>query len=71
MHDDRERTVRERAFSIWEEEGRPEGRHDDHWRRAQRELAGIDVDEMFDERRDLDAHGATGSNGTPRVRGNL
>ncbi|TCM45527.1 hypothetical protein C8J36_1216 [Rhizobium sp. PP-F2F-G48] len=25
---------REKAYRIWEEEGRPEGRHDDHWRRA-------------------------------------
>jgi pyrroloquinoline quinone (PQQ) biosynthesis protein C len=25
---------RERAYRIWVEEGRPEGRHLDHWRRA-------------------------------------
>ncbi|TCL87297.1 hypothetical protein C8J38_1312 [Rhizobium sp. PP-WC-2G-219] len=25
---------RERAYRIWEDEGRPEGRHDDHWKRA-------------------------------------
>ncbi|KQS84872.1 hypothetical protein ASG58_20195 [Rhizobium sp. Leaf383] len=25
---------REKAYRIWEDEGRPEGRHDDHWRRA-------------------------------------
>lgn len=26
---------RERAYKIWEDEGRPEGAHDDHWRRAE------------------------------------
>jgi Protein of unknown function (DUF2934) len=29
-----ERAVRERAYFIWEREGRPEGRADDHWRYA-------------------------------------
>jgi hypothetical protein len=32
--------VRARAYDIWEREGRPEGRHDEHWRQAQQELAG-------------------------------
>ena len=32
--DNREREQRERAYRIWEEEGRPEGLHEDHWRRA-------------------------------------
>lgn len=31
--------VRERAYAIWEREGRPEGRHIDHWRQAAREIA--------------------------------
>lgn len=26
--------VRTRAYAIWEDEGRPHGRHLDHWRRA-------------------------------------
>lgn len=25
---------RQRAYAIWEKEGRPEGRHEDHWRAA-------------------------------------
>jgi hypothetical protein len=32
--DERERLIRERAYFIWEQEGRPEGRHLEHWRRA-------------------------------------
>ncbi|KQS75193.1 hypothetical protein ASG25_20760 [Rhizobium sp. Leaf384] len=33
--DDREQQRRERAYRIWEDEGRPEGSHDDHWKRAE------------------------------------
>lgn len=33
-----EKAVRERAYAIWEEEGRPEGRHLDHWVRAEAEV---------------------------------
>jgi Protein of unknown function (DUF2934) len=32
--------IRQRAYEIWEQEGRPEGRHDQHWAQAQRELEG-------------------------------
>jgi len=32
---DIEQKVRERAYKIWEDEGRVEGAHDDHWTRAQ------------------------------------
>lgn len=31
--------VAERAYSIWEEEGRPHGRDRAHWERAEKELA--------------------------------
>jgi Protein of unknown function (DUF2934) len=35
-----ETSIRERAYAIWEQEGRPEGREWDHWLRAASELAG-------------------------------
>jgi hypothetical protein len=31
--------IRTRAYEIWEREGRPHRRHDDHWRRAEAEIA--------------------------------
>lgn len=34
-----EQRVRERAYQIWEREGRPEGKSDEYWRRAQAEIA--------------------------------
>lgn len=38
---EREEKVRERAYRLWEEEGRPEGRHAYHWERA-REIVAIE-----------------------------
>jgi hypothetical protein len=34
----KEQAIRERAYAIWEEEGRPEGCHVDHWLRAEAEM---------------------------------
>lgn len=33
--DEREQRRRERAYAIWEDEGRPEGADLDHWQRAE------------------------------------
>ena len=33
-----EQAIRERAYAIWEETGRPEGCHLDHWLRAEAEI---------------------------------
>ncbi|MDR7144908.1 DUF2934 domain-containing protein [Rhizobium sp. BE258] len=32
---DKDQERRERAYRIWEDEGRPHGKHDDHWQRAE------------------------------------
>ncbi len=39
MDRDEERLIRERAYEIWEREGRPEGRSEEHWRQAAAEIA--------------------------------
>jgi hypothetical protein len=33
-----EERVRERAYGLWEAEGRPDGRGHDHWREAERQV---------------------------------
>ena len=43
MSNDFSRRVRERAHQIWQNEGRPEGREQEHWNRAEQELAGEDT----------------------------
>ncbi|EYD78083.1 Acyl-CoA dehydrogenase [Rubellimicrobium mesophilum DSM 19309] len=45
MADDREERIRERAYRLWEQEGRPHGRHEDHWHQASQEVG----DELFEQ----------------------
>lgn len=40
MDEAREHAIRERAYQLWESEGRPQGREEEYWRRAEQELAG-------------------------------
>ena len=39
MRSDREERIKERAYAIWLAEGRVHGKHQDHWHRAEREIA--------------------------------
>jgi hypothetical protein len=38
MESDREKRVRERAHQIWQREGEPHGRADEHWAQAEAEI---------------------------------
>ena len=40
----REHRIRERAYAIWEEEGRPEGKDREYWLRAEAEIAAEERD---------------------------
>ena len=40
MRSDRQRRIEQRAHEIWEAEGRPHGKHEEHWQRAEREITG-------------------------------
>ena len=42
MNSDQEARIRQRAYEIWQREGRPEGREDEHWQRAQAEIMAED-----------------------------
>lgn len=33
-----ELAIQLRAYALWEDDGRPHGKHDEHWHRAKREL---------------------------------
>ncbi len=37
----RNRMIQERAYQIWQEEGCPEGREQEHWLRAEAEITGL------------------------------
>jgi hypothetical protein len=38
MDESRETRIRERAYSLWQDDGSPDGRHEEHWARAEREV---------------------------------
>ena len=38
MGSEREALIRDRAYAIWLSEGRPLGRQDEHWRRAEAQI---------------------------------
>jgi hypothetical protein len=38
MSEDRHHRIREEAYKLWEKEGQPEGRHDEHWSEAERQV---------------------------------
>ena len=48
QNDGDHQVVRERAYQIWEEEGRPAGQHLTHWSRAEGELKGLVENEQSD-----------------------
>ncbi|MGE4047223.1 MAG: DUF2934 domain-containing protein [Acetobacteraceae bacterium] len=52
METDEERAIRERAYFLWEEEGRPEGRALDHWQQASGEMQFLDEEKVMDGRAD-------------------
>jgi hypothetical protein len=39
QQDDLERRIEQRAYELWESEGRPHGREHAHWQQAQNEIA--------------------------------
>ena len=43
MGSDRESLIRERAYAIWLAEGRPAGRQEAHWQRAEQEIGAQEI----------------------------
>ena len=44
MDSDKTDHISRRAYEMWEAEGRPHGKHDEHWHAARRELDGTTAD---------------------------
>ena len=55
MDPEKHRSIERRAYALWQTEGQPDGRHEDHWLRAIREL-------------EAEEHGSTAAKRTPRRR---
>ncbi len=49
MSDEREEAIRERAYAIWEQEGRPDGKSLAHWLQAEAETAAEKIVGVTDD----------------------
>ena len=56
MSDEREARIRLRAYEIWQDRGRPDGRTVEHWLEAERQLSGEEDSRSLEE--DSDSEGA-------------
>lgn len=43
MNLEREKRIEQRAYALWEAEGYPHGKHEEHWRRAASEIDAEEV----------------------------
>lgn len=62
--------IRDRAYELWEKEGRPDGRHDEHWHQARRDLDGEDGSAPADSATESAPDGAPGPDAGIPVPGN-
>ncbi|MBI1220948.1 MAG: DUF2934 domain-containing protein [Rhodobacteraceae bacterium] len=57
------KTVEQRAYALWEAEGKPDGRDADHWRQAESEIMAAG-----EPREKSDPPGAAGSPGNNKAK---
>ncbi|RUV70509.1 DUF2934 domain-containing protein [Mesorhizobium sp. M5C.F.Cr.IN.023.01.1.1] len=67
--DDRIERIRQRAHEIWEREGRPDGREQEHWERATKEIDVEDGQSSENAQNPDAASTATGSPSAEQVTG--
>ena len=68
MPQERDHAIRERAYAIWEQDGRPEGRSLDHWSRAEAEISIEQTPAAMAKRKPVKSRRAGGVNAPSRVR---
>ncbi len=54
MPDIEEQKIRDRAFQLWDQAGQPEGREEEFWFLAERELAERDEADTSEQNADID-----------------
>lgn len=65
MNPEMETRIRSLANRFWEDEGRPEGKEQEHWRRAEKQLAGSKGGKGEATRSDRGSGGSPGQGGDP------
>ncbi|NKL32935.1 DUF2934 domain-containing protein [Rhizobium leguminosarum bv. viciae] len=53
MSDRRQEWISKRAYAIWEEQGRPDGRDDEHWRQAVAERDALERTQASSDGREV------------------
>ena len=67
MKPELEQLIQKRAHEIWEQEGRPHGRHEEHWRQAAEEVTR-EIERMTADRQAGGAEGGAGGQAAPKGR---
>jgi hypothetical protein len=67
MQGERENAIRERAYLLWENEGRPDGKHLEHWLRAEGEVSGKEYAGVTDNGKFIE-HSSVSADPAPRRR---
>jgi Protein of unknown function (DUF2934) len=68
MLDEREQAIRERAYTIWEQDGRPEGRSLAHWSQAETEIGTEQTVSIVEKRKRVKSRTAKGAARQQRLR---
>jgi hypothetical protein len=58
MNSERQKRIEQRAYALWEAEGQPHGRHEEHWSRAAQQ---IEAEQAVAKRSSRRAAASTGS----------
>jgi hypothetical protein len=66
MSDERERNIRDRAYAIWEKEGRPDGKSLEHWLQAEAEIGNEKVIGVTNDGKILRSSGSGVASATER-----
>jgi hypothetical protein len=68
MTTDYSQRIRERAYQIWDRDGRPEGRAHEHWVQAEQEIAEEDTPVFVQERERGERNGGQAEHSPERSR---
>jgi Protein of unknown function (DUF2934) len=68
MLDESEQAIRERAYAIWEQDGRPEGRSLAHWSQAEVEIGTEQTVSIVEKRKCVKSRTAQGAARQQRLR---
>ena len=67
MSDERQQAIRERAYAIWEQEGRPDGQSLPHWLLAESEIGPKHIVGVLDDGKIVGSSRRTAGRKKPKI----